>query len=99
VSQASQPGPAPKVSDNWLDPEPFLKELREYRWRRPEDQGELRLVAWSPTLVRGQTIEPAVDRHRGMTLVVAHLRLGPPPDPGGPAYDALAIGPEEAARP
>jgi hypothetical protein len=74
----------------WTDPEPFLKMLRNYDWNQTEDAGEMRLVAWSPKLLPGQAIAPAVDRHRALTLVVAHLRLGPPPSPDDPRYDALA---------
>lgn len=55
---------------------------------RPEDQGELRLVAWVDQPAGGQTIVPAIDRHRGVMAVVVHLRSGPPPDPSGPIYQA-----------
>jgi hypothetical protein len=40
-------------------------------------------------LLPGQKIEPAIDRHRGMTLVCAHLGMGPPPDIEDAYYDAL----------
>jgi hypothetical protein len=71
---------------NWLDPAPFLGPLRDYRWTGAEDLGEIRLVAWAPGLLPGQKIEPKVDRHRGLTLVVAHLAMGPPPSPDEPPY-------------
>ena len=57
---------------------------------RPENQGEIRLVAWSPSPLKGQKVEPAVDRHRGFTAVVVHLRDGPPPSPDGPLYNRAA---------
>jgi hypothetical protein len=73
-----------------LDPVPLLAELRT-RWEdRPESSGELRLVAWFPRPVGGQTFEPALDRHRGITAVLVHLRYGSPPAPGGPRYNLLA---------
>jgi hypothetical protein len=31
-----------------------------------------------------------VDRHRGFTAVVVHLRMGPSPAPDGPRYNFLA---------
>lgn len=57
----------------WLDPGPFLEQLIRYRWERPEDRGEWRLVAWAPGPQGGQVLTPAVDRHRGFRLVLAHL--------------------------
>jgi hypothetical protein len=73
-----------------LNPEPFLKAFRAHREPGPENQGELRLVAWCDRAMPGQKIEPAVDRQRGFTAVVAHLRMGPPPAPDGPTYNRLA---------
>ncbi len=61
---------------------------------RPEEVGELRLIAWSGKPLPGQAIDPPVDRHRGFTLVVAHLRPAPVPDPASPRYNVLADGPE-----
>jgi hypothetical protein len=72
------------------DPAPFLEQLRKSWEDRPENQGELRLVAWIPRPAEGQTFEPALDRHRGMTAVVVHLRYGNPPSPEGPRYNLLA---------
>jgi len=80
----------------WTAPETFLNALQSYSWHRPEDAGEIRLVAWSDGARKGQTITPSVDRTRGLTLVVAHLRYGPPPRPDGPAFYG---GAKEAARP
>lgn len=73
-----------------LNPEPFQKAFRSYREEGPENQGELRLVAWCDRVMPGQKIEPAVDRYRGFTNVVVHLRMGPPPAPDGPTYNRLA---------
>jgi hypothetical protein len=71
-------------------PSALLKMLREHFEDRPENRGEIRLVAWTPEPLPGQKIEPAPDRHRGLTAVVIHLRNGPPPDPSGPYTNALA---------
>jgi len=78
-----------------LDPGPFLDLIlsRSVAYR-PEEVGELRLVAWSGKPLPGQVIEPPVDRHRGFTLVVAHLRPSPVSDPASPRYFALAVGSE-----
>ena len=58
--------------------------------------------AWSPGwpgTTGGQVIEPAVDRHRGFTAVVVHLRSGSPPSPDGRRYNRLAAGePDLEAR-
>jgi hypothetical protein len=70
----------------------FLEAFRDYYEDRPENHRELRLVAWTPQLVGGQNIEPQVDRHRGYTAVVAHLRFGPPPKSDDRVYFALAKG-------
>jgi hypothetical protein len=78
-----------------LRPQRFLKEFRRHFEDRPENQGELRLVAWTPHPLGGQKIEPPVDRHRGFTAMVIHLKSGPPPAPEGPVYNSLASGKEE----
>ncbi len=77
-----------------LDPSRFLRELRAFVEGHPEETGEIRLVAWSPRPFGGQTLEPSVDRHRGLALVVVHLHFGPPPAPDGPRYHALALEPK-----
>ncbi len=79
------PASAPSPADA-LQPRRFLRLFQSTFEDRPENRGELRLVAWLPTAVGGQKIEPPVDRHRGMTAVVVHLRSGPPPSPDGPTY-------------
>jgi hypothetical protein len=81
------------------DPAPFLAELRKSREARPENEGELRLVAWVPRPVGGQSFEPALDRHRGMTAVLVHLRYGNPPSPEGPRFNLLAPGAERMPPP
>jgi hypothetical protein len=83
--------------DEGLNPEALLKALREFYEDRPENAGEIRLVAWSPKPSGGQKIEPGVDRHRGVTAFVIHLKNGPPPAPDGPIYDANAKGAEAVA--
>ena len=95
IEGAGGPNPASEGS-GWLDPGPLLKLVGSQAEDRPEDQGEIRLVAWTPRPLRGQKLDPPVDRHRGLTLVVAHLRQGAPPSPDGPHYNLLAKGPERA---
>ena len=87
-----QPGPVPDRVEghDGPDPAPLLAELRRNWEDRPENSGELRLVAWIPQPIGGQTFEPALDRHRGMTAVLVHLRYGNPPSPEGPRYNVRA---------
>lgn len=82
-----------------FDPEALLTILREYHENRPENAGEIRLVAWSPGTVEGQTIDPPVDRRRGFKAIVVHLKSGDPPSPVGPVYDSLARAPEPEPSP
>ncbi len=83
------------LKKNEVDPAPFLEMLvRSSIASRPEEVGEVRLLAWVARPHHGQTIEPAVDLHQGFTLVVAHMKLGPTPDPASLAYNILANGPE-----
>jgi hypothetical protein len=77
------------------DPAPFLSLLVKEHENRPENQGELRLVAWVPEPVAGQVIDPPVDRRRGFTAVVVHLRCGSPPSPESLRYNLLARESEE----
>ena len=85
---------APKARQQ-LDPEAFLNLLLDRSVAaKPEDVGELRLIAWAEKLVPGQSIEPPVDRHRGFTLIVAHLRQAPLIDPSTERYNLLAKGAE-----
>jgi len=85
VEVGGGPGAA-EAGKGWTDRGRFLKMLQAYSWGRPEDRGEKRLVAWVDGARPGQVVVPAVDRARGLTLVVAHLRHGPPPGPDGPPY-------------
>ena len=73
-----------------LNPDPFLREFREYMEDRPENRGEIRLVGWTPRPHKGMKLAPAVDRHRGFGVVVVHLRNGPPPGPDGPSFQSEA---------
>jgi len=59
---------------------------------RPEEQGELRVVAWAANPIGGQVIEPAIDRRRGFTAILVHVRSGSPPSPDGRRYNLLAGG-------
>jgi hypothetical protein len=80
----------PAVGKGELNPTPFLKVFQTHVEPRPENLGEVRLVAWSPKLIPGVKLEPGVDRHRGFTTVVVHLRSGPPPAPSDRRFDFLA---------
>ena len=83
--EVERPRPLPSTrrpTQGTLDPSRFLRAFAAFaRTTAPRDQGEIRLVAWSPRPFGGQKLEPSVDRHRGLTLVVVHLRFGPPPRP------------------
>lgn len=97
LKEVPRPPPSGTAADA-LRPQRFLREFRQLYEDRPENQGELRLVAWSPTPMPGQRIEPAVDRHRGFTAFVIHLRNGPPPAPDGPTYNDQSRTPEPNAE-
>jgi len=84
---ASGPGP---------DPNPFLEELRTTWESRDENSGEIRLVAWVPGTIGGQAIDPPVDRRRGFTAILIHLRNGNPPGPDGPRYNLMAPGADQS---
>jgi hypothetical protein len=73
------------------DPLPLLSELRRAWEDRPENYGELRLVAWVPRPVGGEHFEPSLDRHRGLTAVIAHLWHGKAPSPDGPRYNSAEL--------
>jgi hypothetical protein len=83
ASPRVEAGPGP-------DPNPFLRALRTSPGNRAEDQGEIRLVAWAAGPINGQVIEPAIDRRRGVTAVIVHVRSGNPPSPDGRHYDLMA---------
>ncbi len=84
IGQATSPPLPGKAS--WTDPEPYLERLASYQPFGPEDRGEIRLVAWADGPHPGQEMKPKVDRHRGIRLVVAHVRYPASPDPAGPEY-------------
>ena len=90
VEVKATPEPKDVEAPRPFDPAPLLRELRRNFEDRPENSGEVRLVAWVPQALGGQQVEPAVDRHRGLTAVVVHLRTGPPPSPDGLIYNTLA---------
>ena len=94
------PGASPRVDCRaGPDANPFLDVLRTSLGDREEDQGELRLVAWVSGTSRGQVIEPAIDRKRGFTAVLVHLRSGPPPSPDGKRYNLLLASADQSVRP
>ena len=95
VEIEAQDGPLPAArvdAGPGPDPNPFLNVLRTSWENREEDQGELRLVAWASSTIGGQLIEPVIDRRRGFTAVLVHLRSGAPPSPEGRRYNLLAPG-------
>jgi hypothetical protein len=89
---AAEEAPARVKFDRGPDPNPFLEALRASWEPRAENQGELRLVAWVAAPFGGQVIEPVIDRIRGFTAVLVHLRSGGPPSPDGRRYNLLAPG-------
>ncbi|GAC1472202.1 MAG: hypothetical protein NVSMB9_19190 [Isosphaeraceae bacterium] len=80
--------PDDTLGTNVFRPGRLLSALGNFHEDRPENQGELRLVAWAPRPVPGPLIEPKVDRHRGISVVVVHLRMSPAPSPEGPIYNS-----------
>jgi hypothetical protein len=92
ASEASVP---PEVA--WSELRAYLDLLRAHRWHNPEDAGEIRLVAWARDAHPGQVIAPKPDRHRGVRLVVAHLRFGLP-HPGDPAYHTPTFAQDDDAE-
>jgi hypothetical protein len=84
---AGQGPPERIVAGPGPDANAILAELRTSHEVREENQGEIRLVAWVAGTRSGQVIEPAIDRRRGFTAVVVHLRSGPPPSPDGRRYN------------
>lgn len=85
-----------KGAPNTLDPGPFVALLaRSSVAERPEEVGEIRLIGRVDRVMPGQTIDPPVDRHRGFTLVVAHLRPPALPDPASPRFTTAVRGGEK----
>ena len=83
---AAEDAAAPKVdSSPGPDANPFLEALRTSLGRPRGRPGRAALVAWVSSTVDGQVIEPPIDRKRGFTAVLVHLRSGPPPSPDGRA--------------
>ena len=70
---------------SWVQLRSYLSTLETYQWSGPQEAGEVRLVAWTRDVHPGQRLDPAVDRHRGLRMVVAHLRFGMP-DPASTTY-------------
>ncbi|MGE3820801.1 MAG: hypothetical protein AB7I30_15415 [Isosphaeraceae bacterium] len=97
LDEPPDPGTPPADLSPDFDPEALLSILRNYHEDRPENSGEIRLVAWAPGNVEGQLIEPPVDRRRGFMAIVVHLKTGDPPSPLGPVYDSLVRAPERPA--
>ncbi len=75
--------PKVQAGSGQLQPAEFLQLLvKRAVAQRPEEVGELRLIAWTGKPLPGQAIDPPVDRHRGFTLVVAHLQPSASAQPG-----------------
>ncbi len=70
------------------DLDAFLRVVRSTWEPSPENAGEIRLVAWVARSMPGQVIDPPLDRVRGRTAVLVHLRSGPPPSPDSNLYFA-----------
>ncbi|MDR3618036.1 MAG: hypothetical protein P4L85_01710 [Paludisphaera borealis] len=94
---AAPPAPDHIAGFDGPDPTELLAKFLEYVEKRPEAVGELRLVAWSPGPAPGPSFEPVLDRHRGATVVVVHLRYSPPPSPASRHYNSMAPKTAEAA--
>ncbi len=91
--RVDEPSPEPServLGFGGLAPTAILNELRAAYEPREENRDELRLVAWTTGSAGGQVIDPPVDRHRGFTLVLVHLKRSAPPAPDGPRYNVLA---------
>lgn len=74
----AQEDAAARTDEAWTELENYLALLTEYRWSGAQEAGEVRLVAWARNPEPGLEIAPSVDRHRGVRLVVAHLRYSMP---------------------
>ena len=95
LGELAEAEPRAKAGAGQLDPGVFVDLLlKRAVAARPEEVDELRLIGWSPKPLPGEEIDPPVDRRRGFTLVVAHLRPASLLGPGHPRYNALATGPE-----
>ena len=70
------------------DLDAFLRVVRSTWEPSLENVGEIRLVAWVARSMPGQVIDPPLDRLRGRTAVLVHLRSGPPPSPDSQLYFA-----------
>ncbi len=95
IEAQAQPGDQPLArvdAGPGPDANPFLEALRKSWEAREENQGELRLVAWAASTIAGQVIEPPIDRKRGFTAILVHLRSGAAPSPDGKRYNLMAAG-------
>jgi len=96
LGELADADPKVKLGAGQLESGPFQQLLLDRAVaHRPEEVGELRLIAWTPKPLSGQVIEPAVDRTRGFTLIVAHLQPAPLPDPASPRFNAAVKGGEK----
>jgi hypothetical protein len=86
----------PTPPDCWANIGGLRDRIDAYEPKGPQEVGELRLVAWTDKAWPGLAIAPSVDRQRGVTLVVVHMRFGPPPSPDGPTYDLAVANPRPA---
>ncbi|WZO97031.1 hypothetical protein EP7_004044 [Isosphaeraceae bacterium EP7] len=91
LPEAGEEGDTPAKFDGPLDPNPYLRLLGHSIGERPEERGEVRLVAWLPGHQPGSRLDPEVDRHRGLTMVVVHLAYPAVPGPDGPRFDGRMI--------
>jgi hypothetical protein len=97
---APPPGAPAAATPGWAELPEYLDLLRDYDWGGPADAGEVRLVAWADGPHPGQRFTPRIDRHRGVRLVVAHLRFGnPDPDASPYRHDEPIAPPEDEPEP
>ena len=90
LGELKQVDPKLEAGSSQLDPALFMDLLlKRSIASRPEEAGELRLIAWVDKILPGQAIDPPVDRHRGFTLVVAHLQASKWLDPASARYSMV----------
>ena len=71
--------PAQVEGHDGPDPAPLLAQLRKSWENRPENRASSGSSPGSRGRLAGQTLEPALDRHRGLTAVVVAPPLRHPP--------------------
>ncbi|MFO0907778.1 MAG: hypothetical protein U0794_05355 [Isosphaeraceae bacterium] len=96
--KAAPARPTESTASGVIDRASIIEAIKNQFEDRPENTGEIRLVGWTEGPVSGESIDPPVDRHRGVTIVVAHLRFAPPPSVDAPRYYDLSTDTEPPPR-